>query len=457
MTKRHQQLATRLADLDRKRQDLSKEGHAISDRAEQEKRMLLPEEKTRRDAILSELDELKVQIDSVNEEIQAEIRLEEHERATIGQAHPGGGSRPGATVSAPFNDEFAGFGEFLQAIACQSDATTRMRFGSQANVLISKLAAYQAAGTGMSVGTPSDGGYLVRKDWSTAMLDRATQQAMLLPRCRPIPIGADFDGLEYPYIDESSRVDGSRWGGVQVFWKSEAAAVANKQPKIGKGELRLEEIMGLAYSTERLIRDATALEALLGSAFESEFAFKVDASILYGTGAGQMLGILNSPVLVTQAAEGGQAVDTVKVENVIKMYSRIPARLKPGAVWLIHSDVMTQLPLMSVANQPVWLPPGGVANLPFGILLGKPVIEIEQAAALGDVGDILLVNLNEYVVITKSGEGLRYDTSMHVRFLNDEQTFRWVFRINGQPTWRTALTPFKGTNTLSPFVALAAR
>jgi HK97 family phage major capsid protein len=139
------------------------------------------------------------------------------------------------------------------------------------------------------------------------------------------------------------------------------------------------------------------------------------------------------------------------------MYARMPARLKAGSVWLIHSDVMTQLPQMVIGDQPVWLPPGGLMNLPFGILLGKPVIELEQAEALGDKGDIFLVNLNEYVIITKAGEGLRYDTSMHVRFLNDEMTFRWVYRINGQPTWRLPLTPFKGSNTLSPFITVDDR
>jgi HK97 family phage major capsid protein len=154
---------------------------------------------------------------------------------------------------------------------------------------------------------------------------------------------------------------------------------------------------------------------------------------------------------------GSQTATTVNVDNVLKMYARMPARLKPGAVWLIHSDVMTQLPKMTIGQMPVWVPPGGLNNLPYGLLLGKPVLEIEQAAALGSVGDILFTNLNEYVVITKQGEGLRADTSMHVRFLYDEMTFRWVYRVNGQPAARTALTPANGSSTLSAFVALAAR
>jgi hypothetical protein len=63
--------------------------------------------------------------------------------------------------------------------------------------------------------------------------------------------------------------------------------------------------------------------------------------------------------------------------------------------------------------------------------------------------------MSQYIVIDKGG--VQSASSMHVRFLNDEQTFRWVVRNDGQPTWNAALTPYKGSATLSPFVVVAAR
>jgi len=387
-------------------------------------------------------------VETINAEVKRYERLIESDRvSTMTETSSGG--------SAPTPGGLKNFGEFLQAVACAASPIIAGRIPN-GNERVAQLYAYSAA-SGMSVGVPSDGGYLVRNDWSAALMERARTQAVLLPRCKSIEIGGDFDGLEYPFIDETSRVDGSRWGGVQVFRKAEAQTVSAKQPKIGRGELRLEEIMGLAYATERLIRDSTALNGLLSDGFSSEFAFKIDNEIFRGTGSGQCLGFQVSPAYVEQAAEGSQTADSVNVDNVLKMYARMPARLKPGAVWLIHSDVMTQLPKMVIGQMPVWVPPGGLNNTPYGLLLGKPVIEIEQAAAIGDPGDIMFVNLNEYVVITKAGEGLRADTSMHVRFLFDEMAFRWVYRINGQPIARSALTPFKGSNTLSAFVGLASR
>jgi HK97 family phage major capsid protein len=141
---------------------------------------------------------------------------------------------------------------------------------------------------------------------------------------------------------------------------------------------------------------------------------------------------------------------------VVKMYSRMPGRLLAGAEWYINQNVFPQLPLMSIGHQPVWLGPNkSLTDAPGGLLLGKPVNIIEQCESLGTVGDIIFANLGEYVMIDKGG--LKSDISMHVRFLNDEQVFRWTYRVDGQPAWNSALTPYKGATTLSPFITLAAR
>jgi hypothetical protein len=47
--------------------------------------------------------------------------------------------------------------------------------------------------------------------------------------------------------------------------------------------------------------------------------------------------------------------------------------------------------------------------------------------------------------------------SIHVRFVNGEETFRTVFRCDGAPMLNQPITPLKGSNTQSAFVTLAAR
>ena len=110
---------------------------------------------------------------------------------------------------------------------------------------------------------------------------------------------------------------------------------------------------------------------------------------------------------------------------------------------------------VGVGGVPVYLPAGGASVSPYGSLMGRPVIPIEQAASIGNTGDITLVDLSQYGMIDKGG----IDTaqSIHVQFLTDQTAFRFVYRCDGQSLWQSALTPANGNNTLSPFIALADR
>jgi HK97 family phage major capsid protein len=244
-----------------------------------------------------------------------------------------------------------------------------------------------------------------------------------------------------------------------VYRAAETDTVTASRPKFNKHQLDLEDLKGLAYMSDRLLRNVAALESIFGTAFAEEFAWTIDNEILRGNGAAQMLGILNSPALISVSAETGQAASTIVWENIVKMRARVHPRSRQNMVWLINVDCEPQLHLMyfqaGTAAVPVYLPSNGAAGQPDATLYGRPVIPIEQASTLGTVGDITAVDLSQYLVITQGG--LRAASSMHVRFIYDEMTFKWNYSINGMPKWKTALTPANGSNTTSPFVALATR
>lgn len=351
------------------------------------------------------------------------------------------------------------FGEFLQGLAYMMAP----EFAFQAGYVMSDAikAVLMAGPSGASSGVAADGGVLVRNEWSTALLAKARESSQLLGKCDNYPIGAGNDGIEAPYINETSRATGSRWGGVQVYRRAEADTVTAAKPGVGLFECRLEDLMGIAYATERVLRDATLLQAIFENAFASEFSFRIDDEILRGTGAGQMLGVINADCKVQQAKETAQTADTVKAENVIKMFARMRPRNAGNAQWYINQECIPELIKMSVAvgtagGQLVYLPPGGLSSAPYGTLLGRPVNVLEQCSGLGDEGDIIFADFSEYVVISKAMEAA---DSMHVRFLYNERTFRWVYPINGRPKLASAITPYKATTatTLSPFVTLQAR
>jgi len=91
--------------------------------------------------------------------------------------------------------------------------------------------------------------------------------------------------------------------------------------------------------------------------------------------------------------------------------------------------------------------------MPYGTILGRPVVETEYNPSLGTLGDILLVSPSQYYLIDKAG--VQTASSIHVAFVNDETAFRFVYRVDGAPLWYTTLTGHD-TSTYSPYVALAA-
>jgi HK97 family phage major capsid protein len=185
--------------------------------------------------------------------------------------------------------------------------------------------------------------------------------------------------------------------------------------------------------------------------------FAVEDAVIEGTGAGQPLGILNAGCLVSVAKETGQAATTIISENIIKMWARLHPSFKKNAVWLINPDVGPQLDHLTIPAGTGGVKPDYIMYGADGTwrIKGKPVIEVEYASTLGTVGDIILADFSQYYLATKGG--VQAASSAHVRFLYDEMTFRFSYRVDGQPKFASALTPLKGSNTLAPFVVVATR
>jgi len=135
------------------------------------------------------------------------------------------------------------------------------------------------------------------------------------------------------------------------------------------------------------------------------------------------------------------------------------AQYLSGAEWFINQDCWPQLfklqHTVGTGGVPVFLPAGGISGAPFGTLLGRPIRPIEQCATVGSVGDIIFGNFSQYKTIDKGG--IQSARSMHVEFLTDQEVFRFILRVDGKPKRKSALTPFKGTPTISPFITLAVR
>lgn len=314
----------------------------------------------------------------------------------------------------------------------------------------------QAAASGASAGEPSTGGFLMHTAYSDALLERAREESPIVGQCNQIPIPEGTESLDLPVIDETSRGTGSRFGGVRVYRKAEADTVTASKPKFGALKIQTSEIMGIAYATDRLLRNSRTIEAVFGNAFASEFAFKVTDELFRGGGGDECVGILNAAATVSQAKETGQAAASIVMENLSNMWSRVHSRSKSRGEWYINNDAE---PALDKVYKSIGT---GGSEVPFityqngqMFIKGRPVRQLEQCATLGTVGDIVFADWSQYILSPQGA--IEGSSSMHVRFIYGEMTFRWVYYINGRPAWLSALTPYKGASTLSPFVTLATR
>lgn len=341
---------------------------------------------------------------------------------------------------------FKNFGDQLMAVVKSS---------ARGATIDNRLLAVQNA-SGANEGIPSEGGFLVQQDFISEIQKVMFAQSPLLSMCRQVPISGNANSVKLNGIDETSRATGSRWGGVRGYWASEAATVLASKPKFRKIELQLNKLMALYYATDELLSDSSAMESVLSQAFAEELSFLAVDSLIRGTGAGQPLGILNSGALVEQAKETNQTADTIVHENIAKMWNRLLAPSRANAVWLINQECEPQLDAMSMAiGTGGTVSPLAMEYMTKGTLKGRPVMPVEQCAALGDAGDIMLIDPTMYLLATKGAPQMA--SSMHVQFLYDEMTFRITYRLDGQPVLNSAITPYKGASTLSSFISLAAR
>lgn len=404
-------------------------------------------------AVDTELDAVAEKLAVNAREIQRAERYMDEERAQGSYVE---GSQLQAGHDHAVDRPFASMGEQLLAIArAQSPQGSFQGAGTVDPRLF-------AGPTGANAGEPSAGGFLMRTAYSDQLLDRAREESPILGMCNPIPIPEGTESIDLPVIEETSRATGSRWGGVRVYRKAEADSVSASKPKFGQLKISTSEIMGIAYATERLLRNARTIEAVFGNAFASEFAFKVTDEIIRGAGGDECLGLLNAPATVSQAKESGQTAATVVFANISKMWARVHAKSQGRGVWLTNTDVEPQLDLLAQqytagTDGIAVLPPNFIKYGEDGVMRikGRPVLKLEQCATLGTVGDFMFADFSQYIVAPQGS--IQGDSSMHVRFLYNEMTFRWNYYINGRPAWVSALTPFKGTNTVSPFVTLATR
>jgi HK97 family phage major capsid protein len=207
---------------------------------------------------------------------------------------------------------YGSFADFAQDV---------FKCGRQGHGLTDKMKTYQertkAAGDGMSAFDGESGGYLIPDEFRTSLLQIAVDKTNILQQTMKIPMSSN--SIDIPYVSGFDRSGGLIHGGVQFKWLEEEEQRTETKPKMGRIGLKLKKVAGLCFATDEILEDSPiSMEPLLRAAFTDALAWTLDGVFVSGTGAGQPLGILNAPCLVSVAKESGRQ----QIQSFMRIYSK---------------------------------------------------------------------------------------------------------------------------------------
>jgi HK97 family phage major capsid protein len=330
-----------------------------------------------------------------------------------------------------------------------AQAVAREKLGSPRDVRLNAaiVPAFESDGV--------DGGYLVPPEISKTIVQKVFAEDSLAAKCDSITL-TQSNAIELP-VDTTTP-----WGtkGVQVYWDGEGDTIKSSKGELDLFEAKTQRVTAMVAMTGELLQDAPALSGYLASKVPVKIDYKLTEGILNGTGTKQPLGMLKSAFKIATPKEGAQVADTIVKANIDKMWSSMYAPFRSGAFWLINQDCEPQLEALAITGTnsgvfPVYLPPNGVAGAPYATLKGRPVYITEACAALGDEGDIVLINPSTYCLVKRGG--MQSDVSIHFLFDTNATAFRFILRVGGQPWFNAPIDRAKGVTKLSGVVSLAAR
>jgi HK97 family phage major capsid protein len=296
------------------------------------------------------------------------------------------------------------------------------------------------------------GGYTVPSEFVPQLLSAAAEQAVVRPRATIIPMRSR--SVQVPYLDITNVPTAGQtayFGGIIAQWTEEAATLNETEPQFRQLELVNHELSGYTLASNALIQDnAIGLDALLTRMFGGAIAWFEDYAFLRGDGVGKPLGALNAPAAISVSRSGG--ANTFVLQDAGTMIGKLlPGWTSETTCWVVHPSVIPQLvKMVSTAAGVGWLD-NLRDKLPMQ-LLGLPVAISEKMVALGTAKDVALVDFRHYLIGDRQDLEIGY--SEHYKFINNQGTWRFVCRVDGQPWLRQAVTLADASSTVSPYLYL---
>jgi HK97 family phage major capsid protein len=351
-----------------------------------------------------------------------------------------------ATTATTSEGEGVSFGDFLKCVATND---------------VQRLRAVYKSAKALDETTGASGGFLVPTQFEERI--RAVGAPMLFDQLvaagrGPLMLRTNAAELALPVLeqDQAPNVESSALvGGVRLVWREQSADVAESEPRFEQRIFRPHAADAYVAAATELITDAPqALEDTLVTLFGRTYAVLKARVMLRGTGVGQPRGIVGHPAAISVA----RSTTGTQVERDTDTVLAMIQRLLPGsatAVWIAHPFWRARLMATRLSETLLYTVNG--QSLVYGdTLAGIPIAYSEHLPEVTGAGSLILADLSYYAMVERAGFSVAF--SEHVRFLKRQSVWLFGVRIDGAPLINAPLilADGAGTNTVSPFVEIAA-
>ena len=336
--------------------------------------------------------------------------------------------------------QWNGIGDFLKAV----------RNAEEKHIVDPRLDT--KASEGMGEDSNAIGGYLVQHPlWNQEIFAAFMRKSVIAPLCQKFVVEDYANGLKFKQILETARTVTSQWGGVQFYNVDEGSDITLSQPTFTQLDVSIKQMGALYYLTQALVDDCPNISTYVAGKVGESFGWMIDNEILNGS-----LSIM-TPVV---GHGGTRAVTVAGATPTAAEYYTIYNAMNPGvreqAVWLLGTAAYAALMAQSTAI----LATGGLSGIPLfvkdtsvspsGTLFGRPIHVIEQATA-ATPGQVIFGAFDNYALLTKGSLTPQVAMSLHVKFISNQQCYRFITRVGGAPLVANKVT-LPDTSIVANFV-----
>lgn len=385
---------SKILELREKRAALVAQARQVLDAADKEKRGLSGEEQAKYDAMMKEVDTLKVDIDREERQLALEKELTTPNgasSATQPGTQPGEGRANASVTASP---------EYMRAFV----AFLRQGPRADANDLRS-----------LHVADDPQGGFFVPESMETQLRELLENENIMR---RMVTVITSSTDKNIPFEDSYGT---AQWLGEEKTFTESDAQFSTKQ--VGNHKLGT-----LIKVSEELLQDSTFdIIGYINRAFAKRYGRAEETAILSGNGVMKPRGVIMDATLgVTTAAN-----NAITSDELIDLFHKLPRYHRRAAKWLmadLTAKVIRKLK-NSVTGDYMWQP-GLQAGQP-DMILGKPLeISDDVPAFAASAKCLLFGDFKEYILVDRKQAVMQRLNELFA--LSGQVGFRGYKRLDGR-------------------------